>query len=96
MLKQESQTVEFGELGENGRKYLEKGKYVLRRRRKIEKEKERDIIEEENIWPLQCIGSNEKRKRRRKIFFCGEGNQRKKRGEYLKKETVFFGGEEKR
>ena len=31
-----------------------------------------------------------------KYFFGGEGNQRKKRGEYLKNEKVFFGGEEKR
>ena len=45
MLKQESQTVEFGE---NGGKYLEKEKYLLRRRRKTEKEKEK-VLDQEKL-----------------------------------------------
>ena len=45
VLKQESQTVEFGE---NGGKYLEKEKYQLRRRRKTEKEKEK-VLDQEKL-----------------------------------------------
>ena len=37
-----------------------------------------------------------KTEKKEENIFCGEGNQRKKRGQYLKKEKVFFGGEEKR
>ena len=60
MLKQESQTVEFGE---NGGKYLEKEKYLLRRRRKTEKEKEKSTrpreIRGSTSWYLVVLGQYE-------------------------------------